>query len=297
MAVGLAATAGIILSAAAAPVRLVGVTSQGDTVLIEATEPVAYSVSRPDAALARRRHAQRERVRRARGCRRARARLPACGWSRPRRPTAARWRACTSLSPSRQSIVVRSARNTIRVELKGAASPSLPVAGADKAAMPAHRQPAADAGRGFADAGGRAAAASGASGQATSRASRGVESGTQAATITRAHQVEQDPGRHDRDARRQRPPRADVRDREQGSPATAGARLSERDVDSAGADRDRQPARDARARRGQQPSAARHARRHGDRRSASYHVERSRRGRPRPGGRVRAGEPREHGRC
>ena len=33
----------------AAPVRLVGVTSQGDTVLIEATEPVAYSVSRPDA--------------------------------------------------------------------------------------------------------------------------------------------------------------------------------------------------------------------------------------------------------
>ena len=49
MAVGLAATAGIILSATAAPVRLVGVTSQGDTVLIEATEPVAYSVSRPDA--------------------------------------------------------------------------------------------------------------------------------------------------------------------------------------------------------------------------------------------------------
>ena len=46
--VGLAATAGIILTATA-PVRLVGVTSQGETVLIEATEPVAYSVSRPDA--------------------------------------------------------------------------------------------------------------------------------------------------------------------------------------------------------------------------------------------------------
>ncbi len=49
IAVGLAATAGIILTATAAPVRLVGVTSEGDTVLIEATEPVAYSVSRPDA--------------------------------------------------------------------------------------------------------------------------------------------------------------------------------------------------------------------------------------------------------
>ena len=48
-AVGLVATAGIILSATAAPVRLVGVTREGDTVLIESTEPVAYSVSRPDA--------------------------------------------------------------------------------------------------------------------------------------------------------------------------------------------------------------------------------------------------------
>ena len=49
IAAGLAATAGIILTAAAAPVRLVAVTRQGEAVLIEATEPVAYSVSRPDA--------------------------------------------------------------------------------------------------------------------------------------------------------------------------------------------------------------------------------------------------------
>jgi type IV pilus assembly protein PilQ len=49
LAFGLAASAGIILTATTAPVRLVGVTRQGDTVLIEATEPVAYSVNRPNA--------------------------------------------------------------------------------------------------------------------------------------------------------------------------------------------------------------------------------------------------------
>ena len=37
-----------IMSAASAPVRLVGVSSQGNAVLIEATEPVAYSVTQPD---------------------------------------------------------------------------------------------------------------------------------------------------------------------------------------------------------------------------------------------------------
>ncbi len=36
------------LGIAAAPVRLVGVTTQGDALVIEATEPVAYSVNRPD---------------------------------------------------------------------------------------------------------------------------------------------------------------------------------------------------------------------------------------------------------
>ena len=37
-----------IMPDAAAPVRLVGVTAQGDAVLIESSEPAAYSVSRPD---------------------------------------------------------------------------------------------------------------------------------------------------------------------------------------------------------------------------------------------------------
>src|SRR6476661_8812688 len=43
-----AAAGSIMLSAAAAPVRLVGVSSDDNAVLIEASEPVAYAVSRPD---------------------------------------------------------------------------------------------------------------------------------------------------------------------------------------------------------------------------------------------------------
>ncbi len=42
------AAAGIILNAAAAPVRLVEVMTQGDAVLIESSEPAPYSVTRPD---------------------------------------------------------------------------------------------------------------------------------------------------------------------------------------------------------------------------------------------------------
>ena len=44
----MAAATSMILSAAAAPVKLVGVSAQGNAVLIEASEPVAYSVNRPD---------------------------------------------------------------------------------------------------------------------------------------------------------------------------------------------------------------------------------------------------------
>ncbi|HEY7498779.1 MAG TPA: type IV pilus secretin PilQ [Vicinamibacterales bacterium] len=47
-ALAVVATAGIILDATAAPVRLVEVMSQGDAVLIESSEPAPYSVSRPD---------------------------------------------------------------------------------------------------------------------------------------------------------------------------------------------------------------------------------------------------------
>ncbi|HSC27981.1 MAG TPA: AMIN domain-containing protein, partial [Vicinamibacterales bacterium] len=44
----MAAAAGIMLSADTAPIRLVGVSAQGNALVIEAAEPVAYSVSRPD---------------------------------------------------------------------------------------------------------------------------------------------------------------------------------------------------------------------------------------------------------
>jgi type IV pilus assembly protein PilQ len=40
--------AGVMLAATGTPVRLVGVSADGNAVLIESTEPVAYSVSRPD---------------------------------------------------------------------------------------------------------------------------------------------------------------------------------------------------------------------------------------------------------
>ncbi len=45
----LAAASSLTLAAGSAPVRLLGVSSQGNAVLIESTEPVAYVVKRPDA--------------------------------------------------------------------------------------------------------------------------------------------------------------------------------------------------------------------------------------------------------
>ena len=40
--------AGVMLAATGTPVRLVGVSANGNAVLIESTEPAAYSVNRPD---------------------------------------------------------------------------------------------------------------------------------------------------------------------------------------------------------------------------------------------------------
>ena len=95
-------------------------TREGDTVLIEATEPVAYSVSRPDAlslvvdmrnvSVA---DARADIARRGRDHRRAAG--TGDGGGRP----GARARARRLAKPSEYT--VRSARNTIRVELKGAA--------------------------------------------------------------------------------------------------------------------------------------------------------------------------------
>ncbi len=128
IAVGLAATAGIILTATAVPVRLVGVTREGDTILIEATEPVAYSVRRPDALSL---------VVDMRNVSVSDARADIAGEGaitgvRLEQASAEDGRALARVhvalaKPSRYT--VRSARNTIRVELKGAARvPAPPVA-------------------------------------------------------------------------------------------------------------------------------------------------------------------------
>jgi len=122
--VAIAATASILLSAAGAPVRLIGVTAQGDAVLIEAAEPVAYSVSRPDpltlvidmrnvSVLDARNDVGRQGV---------------IAGVRLEQATAidGRWIARVHVALVRPSeYTVRSARNTIRVELKpGSRQPS-----------------------------------------------------------------------------------------------------------------------------------------------------------------------------
>ena len=248
-AVGLAATAGMILSAAGASVRLVGVTRQGDTVLIEATEPVAYSVSRPDPLSL---------VVDMRNVTVADARADvehqgAIVGVRLEQTSSADGRALarvhvTLAKPA--EYVVRSARNTIRVELKGAGGAVAPVVTTKPAALPmplARRDLTRGApSRPFspADAGDRSTAAGGGS----SEERQGYRARPSDGDDHRADQVQQVGQRHDRYARRQRAPCANCRDGEQGSPSPARSRLPERDVDCAGADCHRQPVCDSRAR-------------------------------------------------
>ena len=134
-AVGLAATAGMILSAAGASVRLVGVTRQGDTVLIEATEPVAYSVSRPDplSLVVDMRNVT------VADARADVERQGAIVGVRLEQTSSADGRALarvhvTLAKPA--EYVVRSARNTIRVELKGAGVAVAPVGTTKPPALP-----------------------------------------------------------------------------------------------------------------------------------------------------------------
>ena len=135
IALGLAATAGMVLSAAAAPVRLVGVTTEGNTVLIESTEPVAYSVSRPDplSLVVDMRNVSVS------DARADVAKEGAIAGVRLEQASATDGRALARVHVALAKpteFVVRSARNTIRVELKGAASPSMPVLVPTKAVMP-----------------------------------------------------------------------------------------------------------------------------------------------------------------
>ena len=106
------------------PSACVSVTAQGPAVVIEATEPVAYTVNRPDAADADRRSAQR----RASATRSTRV--------EPKGPVAAlrleQTTAADGLGVARVRIAlsraaeyrVRSSRNTIRVELASATARS-----------------------------------------------------------------------------------------------------------------------------------------------------------------------------
>ena len=118
-----AAAGGILLSAASASVRLLSVTTQGPAVVIEATEPVAYTVNHPDplTLIVDLRNA---------------AVADAAAQVEPRGlVTAIRLEQATAadgLGVARVRISlaraaeykIRSSRNTIRVELNGAAAPA-----------------------------------------------------------------------------------------------------------------------------------------------------------------------------
>ena len=137
--VGLAATAGIILTATA-PVRLVGVTSQGDTVLIEATEPVAYAVSRPDA-LSLVVDLRNVSVSDARADVERRGSIAGVRLEQSSAPDGRALARVHVALAKPSEYVVRSSRNTIRVELKGAApGASAPAAPKPSAPVTAARQ-------------------------------------------------------------------------------------------------------------------------------------------------------------
>ena len=179
-AVGLAATAGIILSATAAPVRLVGVTTEGNTVLIEATEPVAYSVARPDAlslVVDMRNVSVSD----------ARAdvqRLGAIAGVRLEQASAVDGRALARVHVSLvkpSEYVVRSARNTIRVEVKGAARRSRGTRATGVASASQH--PAPDGRRRPRPSAATQPQASAPVKKAAASLEQGVESGSRSATL------------------------------------------------------------------------------------------------------------------
>jgi type IV pilus secretin PilQ/predicted competence protein len=147
------ALASIILHAAAEPARLVGVTAQGDALLIESTEPAAYSVTRPDplTLVVDMRNVSVSN---------ARSDVPrqgAIAGVRLEQATAVDGRAVARVHvsltrPSQHT--VRSARNTIRVELTPRPGPaaasvktssSVPAPAAVSAPKPAQQRPPAAA--------------------------------------------------------------------------------------------------------------------------------------------------------
>src|SRR5690349_1418742 len=144
-AAAMALAGSMMVSAATAPVKLVGVSSQDNAVLIESTEPVAYAVSRPDplTLIVDLRNVS---------VADARATVARAGALASVKLEQAAAVDGASLARVRMSLSrpseyqVRSARNTIRVELTPAAAKGTTAATPAPAAQTALSSPLADPG-------------------------------------------------------------------------------------------------------------------------------------------------------
>jgi type IV pilus assembly protein PilQ len=133
---------GRLLTADASPVRLLGVTTDGSAVVIEASEPVAYAVSKPDPLTL---YIDMRNVTVANAANQVTRRGAVAGVTLEQASavdgrSVARVRVALSRPAAHN---VRSARNTIRVELSAAAAPSAATA---PAPAPARRAETPDAG-------------------------------------------------------------------------------------------------------------------------------------------------------
>ena len=255
------------LSAGSAPIRLVGVSAQGNTVFIEATEPVAYVVQPAGPVDRRSSNSATCPSRMPRTCSNAAIRSQRWRSSRGRRSTARRSRGCGSRSPG---------------------PPNTPCAargtrfGSSSRRQRGRRQPARDQERST----GAGDSRSRSGGDRTTPRRRRCSTvfapaaRASATTVTLSGNGRLTP--------------ADVTEAGDRA-APARARFSERRVEGASPDDRRRPAGEARPRGAEQPRAARDPRRDGGR--AGRDLSRRARGhrRRRSRGRVRTAAVREHG--
>ena len=208
-------------------------------VLIEATEPVAYAVSRPDPLTRARRPAQRHRRR----CRRIRSRAA------DRSPAS---------RSSRRPPIDGKALARVRVAL---ASPA-DLQGAQRAQHDSPRARAATAAR--PDDGTPAAVQPRATAPAATRRQRRSDARRSARDASSRRSARPHAHGDDDHAGRQRPADPASLTESDDQPRRLVLDFPERLVEGAGADQRRQRVREAGARRARQPRAARHARRDGD---------------------------------